>query len=97
MENLTEDQKALYATGKSITLSDGRVAVIRKGKGRDAMKAQRVSGTDISKFFPALMAELVIIDGNKMVMEEFEDLELQDFLTIQGELAGANFTSAAAT
>jgi len=81
----------------TITLSDGRVAEIRKGKGRDAMKAQRVSGTDISKFFPALMAELVTIGGQPMVMEDFEELDLQDFLTLQGELAGANFTSPAAT
>lgn len=80
-----------------IKLSDGRTAEVRAGKGRDAMKAQRVSGADMSKFFPALMAELVTIDGQALVMEDFEELPLQDFLTLQGELAGANFTLPAAT
>jgi hypothetical protein len=97
---LTSDAAVEYGTASSatqITLSDGRTAVIRKGKGRDAMKAQRVSGTDVAKFFPALMAELVTIDGSAMVMEDFEELDMQDYLKIQGELAGANFTSAAAT
>jgi hypothetical protein len=78
---------------KEITLSDGRTAVIRPGKGRDAMNAQKVSGTSIEKFFPALMAQLVTIEGDKMVMEDFEDLPLQDYLTLQGEVAGTNFTS----
>lgn len=80
-----------------VKLSDGRTATIRAGKGRDAMNAQKVSGTDVSKFFPALMAQLVEIDGQKLVMEDFEELPLQDFLTLQGELAGANFTLPAAT
>jgi hypothetical protein len=99
MENsVTEDTAATYEIGgKKITLSDGRTAVIRKGKGRDAIKAQRISGTDSAKYFAALMAELVTVDGNKMVMEDFEELDLQDYMTIQVELAGANFTSPAAT
>lgn len=80
-----------------ITLSDGRIAEVRAGKGRDAMNAQKVSGTDTSKFFAALMAQLVTIDGKSLVMEDFEELPLQDFLVLQGELAGANFTSPAAT
>lgn len=91
------EQNVNYASGKQITLSDGRVAVIKVGKGRDAMAAQKVAGTDISKYFPALMAQLVTIDGNKLVMEDFEELPLQDYLTLQGELAGANFTLPAAT
>lgn len=80
-----------------LVLSDGRVAEIRPGKGRDAMAAQKISGAEMEKFFPALMCQLVTIDGAKMPMEDFGDLPLQDFLAIQGEIAGANFTSPAGT
>jgi hypothetical protein len=84
-------------TEKTITLSDGKVAVIRKGKGKDAMNAQKVAGTDMSKFFPALMSQLVTVNGSKLVMEDYEEMDLQDFLTLQGEIAGVNFTSPAET
>lgn len=80
-----------------VTLSDGRVAVIRPGKGRDAMNAQKVSGTNVEKFFPALMAQLITIEGVQLVMEDFEELPLQDYLTLQGEIAGTNFSLPAET
>jgi hypothetical protein len=79
----------------TVTLSDGRIAEIRQGKGKDAMAAQKIAGTEVEQFFSALMAQLVTIDGKRMPMEDFGELPLQDFLKIQGEIAGANFTSPA--
>lgn len=77
----------------TITLSDGRAVEIRKGKGRDAMEAQKISGKDMGMFFPALMSQLVTIDGKAQPAEYYlDELELQDYLTLMGELAGSNFT-----
>ena len=48
-----------------LVLPSGKTAVIRKGFGRDLMRAQRVVGTssDPSAVVFALIAELVEIDG----------------------------------
>ena len=51
---------------KEITLSDGKIAVIKDGKGRDLLNAQKKAKS--SDEIPyALIAELTEIDGNYLV------------------------------
>jgi hypothetical protein len=80
--------------GRSLlVLPSGRTAVIRKGCGRDLMRAQRVVGasTDPTAVVFALIAELVEIDGEKIVYEDLLAMDLNDVLALQSEVAGANF------
>lgn len=78
-------------TEKQVTLSDGRTAVIKKGKGKHAQNALKVAGGDGEKYITALMAQLVEIDGKRVVMEDLEEMDMKDFMAIQAEFAEANF------
>jgi len=76
-----------------LVLPTGKTATIRKGFGRDLMRAQRVVGTssDPTAVVFALIAELVEIDGEKIVYEDLLAMDLNDVLALQSEVAGANF------
>jgi len=76
-----------------MVLPSGRTAAIRKGVGRDLMRAQRVVGmsSDPTAVVFALIAELVEIDGEKIVYEDLLAMDLNDVLALQSEVAGANF------
>jgi hypothetical protein len=76
-----------------LILPSGRTAIIRKGVGRDLMRAQRVVGAanDPTAVVFALIAELVEIDGERIVYEDLLAMDLNDVLALQSEVAGANF------
>jgi hypothetical protein len=76
-----------------LVLPSGRSAAIRKGFGRDLMRAQRVVGisSDPNAVVFALIAELVEIDGEKLLYEDLLAMDLNDVLALQSEVAGANF------
>ncbi len=79
---------------RSITLPSGRTAAIRKGFGRDLMRAQRAAGTaadDPAAVMFALIAELSEIGGRRIVYEDVLAMELGDVLALQAEVTGANF------
>jgi hypothetical protein len=79
--------------GRGITLPSGKAATLRKGKGRDLMRAQRaVAGnSDPTAVLFALIAELAQIDGASIVYEDVLEMDLDDVLVLQAEVAGANF------
>lgn len=85
-------EKAIPAGSREFKLPSGKKAVIHKGKGRNAMEAMRICDGKTERYLPALMAQLVEIDGSYLVMEDFEDMDLQDFMALQGEFADQNFT-----
>jgi hypothetical protein len=77
-------------SSKTIALPSGAVALIRQGKGRDLMRAQRVVPTNaepIAVTF-ALMAELVEVDGKKLVYEDVLEMDLGDVLRLLPEVVG---------
>jgi hypothetical protein len=78
---------------RRFVLPSGRSAAIRKGIGRDLMRAQRVAGpsADAAAVVFALIAELVEIDGNKIVYEDVLVMDLEDVFALQCEVAGGNF------
>ena len=79
---------------RTVTLPSGRVAAIRKGKGRDLLQAARMAGGagDGMKLTMAIIAMLTTIDGRAMVIEDVEDLDLIDVMKLMGEVVG-NATS----
>jgi hypothetical protein len=86
LEPMTQDSTVLV-------LPSGRTAIVKKGVGRDLMRAQRVVGAsnDPTAVVFALIAELVEIDGEKIVYEDLLAMDLNDVLALQSEVAGANF------
>lgn len=78
---------------RAVSLPSGRCAAVRKGFGRDLMRAQRVAGVDAdpAAVVFALIAELVEIDGRRILFEDVLSMELEDVLTLQSEIIGPNF------
>jgi len=72
---------------KEITLSGGKVAVIKDGKGRDLLNAQKKAKS--SDEIPyALIAELTEIDGNYLVYEDILELPIADVIQLQEAIGG---------
>jgi hypothetical protein len=77
---------------RSVELPSGARAEVRKGLGRDLMRAQRaVAGGDASAVVFALIAELARIGGRKIVYEDVLEMELADVMALQAEVIGENF------
>lgn len=64
-----------------VKLSDGRTAKIRKGKGSDLFKAQRLAN-DPAEVSKLLLVFLTEIDGEPLSEETLEEMPLEDVLTL---------------
>jgi hypothetical protein len=78
---------------KQITLPSGATAEVRKGRGKDLMRAHRaVRGKDDPMAIAfALIAELTNIDGKTIVYEDVLEMNLSDVLVPQTEIMGSDF------
>ncbi len=76
---------------KTLKLPSGKTALIEQGKGKHVRMATRVSGGDQSLFLNALMSQLVTIDGKGLVAEDFDEMDMNDYMTLSGEFAEVNF------
>ncbi len=78
---------------KQITLPSGATAEVRKGRGKDLMRAHRaVRGKDDPMAIGfALIAELTNIDGKTIVYEDVLEMNLSDVLALQTEIMGSDF------
>ncbi|MGA6973698.1 MAG: phage tail assembly protein [Candidatus Binatus sp.] len=80
------------AETRTIELPSGSRAEVRKGHGRDLMRAQRAAaGGDASAVVFALIAELASVDGRKIVYEEVLEMDLADVMALQAEVIDENF------
>jgi len=77
---------------RTIELPSGARAEVRKGHGRDLMRAQRAAaGGDASAVIFALVAEVARVDGRKLVYEDVLEMDLADVMALQAEVIGENF------
>jgi hypothetical protein len=92
-ETKPSEQQIQSAQSRSVALPSGKTAAIRRGKGRDLMRAQRaVAGNpDPTTVVFALIAELAQIDGATIIYEDVIEMDLGDVLVLQAEVTGANF------
>lgn len=80
---------------KELSLPSGKTAKITSAfKGKHIRKAQAMAGTDTSLLMFAIISQLTIIDGQPVTMEDIDELDGSDVLTLMGEF-GENFTSLA--
>lgn len=60
---------------------------IREARVIDHINAERISGTDKGdKFFCALIAQVAMFDGNKLLMEDIMEFPANYFLDLANEL-----------
>ncbi len=77
---------------RTIDLPSGARAEVRKGYGRDLMRAQRAAaGGDASAVVFALIAEVTRVDGRKIVYEDVLEMDLADVMALQAEVIDENF------
>lgn len=79
------------ADTRTITLpASGKVVVLRKGKGRDMrMAARHVNpAQDPIGYSMALAAQLATIEGNAVLPEDLDDMDMEDVTAIMGGLPG---------
>jgi hypothetical protein len=77
---------------RTIDLPSGVRAEVRKGYGRDLMRAQRAAaGGDASAVVFALIAEVTLVDGRKIVYEDVLEMDLADVMVLQAEVIDENF------
>jgi|SRR5690242_20095369 len=83
----------IIVEAKTITLPCGATAEVRKGRGKDLMRAHRaVRGKDDPMAIAfALIAELTNIDGKSIVYEDVLEMGLADVLALQTEIMGSDF------
>ncbi|HZP46266.1 MAG TPA: phage tail assembly protein [Candidatus Binataceae bacterium] len=80
-----------------IRLSDGRIATVRRPKGRDLRNAQRLAGKDATPYETslAMLAQVATIDGAPIVMEDLDDFYADD-INLMAEAAGSFLPSRSA-
>jgi hypothetical protein len=84
--------EAARGESRVFELPSGKQALVRKGCGRDLMRAQRAAGgDDPNAVVFALVAELAEIGGQKIVYEDVLAMDLADVLALQAEVVGENF------
>lgn len=70
-----------------ITLSDGKVAKIKAGRGLDLLNAQKKAKTQ-DEIPYALISELCEIDGQFLVYEDILELPIEDVIALQAIVSG---------
>jgi plasmid maintenance system killer protein len=69
---------------KEIKLSDGRIAVIKEGKGKDLFFAQR-HASDPSDIIKLLMVRLTEIDSKPITEEDLDEMPIKDLMILMRE------------
>lgn len=82
---------------KTVTLSDGRIASVRRAKNRDLIRAADQIGESKNryKFMCAMLAQIIELDGHPVVFEDVLDLYASDSDRLS-EAAGSDFLSSTA-
>jgi len=69
---------------KEITLSSGKKAVIKEGKGRDLFWAYRNAG-DPSEIVRLLMVRLIEIDSEPLTEDDIDEMSISDAMALVKE------------
>jgi hypothetical protein len=77
-----------------ITLPSGATATIEPGKGRHVRQAQKMSEGDNSMYLNCMMAQLVTVNGARLVPEDFDEMPAGDYFELLAKFSEQNFSSA---
>lgn len=91
LETTSHEELLPVGVDQIIELPSGRTAIIYKGKGLHVRKAQKLMGDDSTLYLNALMSMLVEIDGQYLLMEQYDEMEMADYTELMSAVGG-NFT-----
>lgn len=74
-----------------VLLTDGRIAKIREGKGKDVERATLISNGDQSKYLSSVMSATIEIDEKPIIMEDLGELGMKDYMRLQLAFSDLNF------
>lgn len=74
--------KLVATAGNSVTLSDGRVAVVRDALGKDQIDAKIIMDGNSDMFYFALFELCVLVDGEKLFKTDYLSMKLKDTTAI---------------
>lgn len=69
----------------TVFLPSGKTAVINPFKGKHVREAQKIADNDTSKMLFAMIAVTTTIDGKAIVMEDLDEMDGKDVLTLMKE------------
>lgn len=77
--------------GLEVELTGGRKVFIKYGRHADVSRATMMCDGDVSKLTSYLMMLLITIDGNKITVEDLDDLGVKDSFILTGAFSKVNF------
>jgi hypothetical protein len=94
LQEIDDACASLPPKDEGFLLPSGVRVVMRPGKGRDLLAAQRAAGTDTHLVMYGLIASLCTFDGKRRVLEDILEMPLGDVMLLNvktGELTGGDF------
>lgn len=74
---------------KEFELPSGKKATMTRFKGADVIRAQRMADGDSERITFAMIATCTLIDGQPIVMEDLEEMDGFDVMSLMGEFTSA--------
>jgi hypothetical protein len=75
----------------SVTLSDGRVAIIRDATGKDQLSAQKLTDGNNELYLFAMLELCVEVSGVKLFISDYESMKLKDVSALTVAFTKVNF------
>ena len=72
---------------QKVELPSGKVAMIEPCLGKHIRIASSMTNSDQSLFMPAIMSQLVTIDGAKLAMEQFDEMPASDYMELMQKVS----------
>lgn len=84
--------KLATAKGELFELPSGAIAEqIEKFKGKHTRVASSMMAGDQSKYIPSIVTQLFKLNGERLTLHDFDELDGQDAMELTGRALGANF------
>lgn len=77
----------ILVEGEKLELPSGNVVTIFPCLGKHIRMASTMTNGDQGLFMPAIMAQLVKMNGSAMVMEQFDELPGSDYMAIMTKVS----------
>lgn len=87
----SQESKSQGNNDLTFDLPSGRKCIIKKGKGKNITEAMKTAGKEGERFLFAMICQLTTVDGNPIVIEDLEEMELKDAMDIQTKFSEINF------
>jgi hypothetical protein len=85
MAETAEKRTVLKDGTVELVLPSGAEAVLKPYKGKHIRIAQKLSQGDETKLVPAIISQVVTVNGKPVIMEDMDEMHGPDVLKLMGE------------